>query len=344
MYWTDPNNGNIWQANLDGSGAEIFAAGLDHPWGIALNVAGGLIYWGDGGGDIRRANLDGSGETILLTGNIAPFDIALDLAGGLMYWADGNGYIWRANLDGSEQTVLVDFAFDSPRGLVLDLVGGQMYMTGVFTGQILRANLDGTGLQTLISGLNYPRYMALDLPSGKIYWSGVGDIGRANLDGSGLEILIPNTNSTGIALDLAHGKMYFNGRRANLDGSGEEILITGIQWCPALDLGAPETAAYFGIAAPASVPLGTSFDLTLTALDPYGNTAVNYQGTVTFSTSDTDPGIVLPADYTFTPADAGVYTFPSGVTLNTPGDQTITAADTGSGITRSVSVTIIPPP
>ena len=44
-------------------------------------------------------------------------------------------------------------------------------------------------------------------------------------------------------------------------------------------------------------------------LDPYGNPAVNYQGTVTFSTSDIDLGIAPPADYTFTSADAGVHTF-----------------------------------
>ena len=64
-------------------------------------------------------------------------------------------------------------------------------------------------------------------------------------------------------------------------------------------------AAFFAIAAPASVPPGTPFDVTVTASDPYGTIDVNYQGTVTFSTSDTDPGILLPADYTFTTDDAG---------------------------------------
>ena len=78
-------------------------------------------------------------------------------------------------------------------------------------------------------------------------------------------------------------------------------------------------------------------------MDPYGNTAVNYQGTVTFSTSDTDAGVVLPADDTFTAADAGVHTFSGAVTLITPGDQTITATDTASGITRTATVTVVPP-
>ena len=77
-------------------------------------------------------------------------------------------------------------------------------------------------------------------------------------------------------------------------------------------------------------------------MDPYGNTAVNYQGTVAISTSHTDPGIVLPADYTFTAADAGVHTLTAGLTLLTSGDQTITATDTSSGITRTVTVTVGP--
>ena len=195
--------------------------------------------------------------------------------------------------------------------------------------------------------------MALDFAGSKIYWGeGFGaDIRRANLDGSGQEILVRNQgHPVAIALDLAGGKMYWNNgfggdiRRANLDGTGQEILIKGLSfpsWI-ALDLGAPGTAVFFALATPASVQSGTSFDITVSALDPYGNTAINYQGSVTFSTSDTDPGIILPADYTFTPDDAGVHTFSGGVILSTPGDQTITVTDSASGITRTVTVTVVP--
>jgi hypothetical protein len=53
--------------------------------------------------------------------------------------------------------------------------------------------------------------------------------------------------------------------------------------------------------------------------------------------------LILPAAYTFTAADAGVHTFSGGLTLITPGNQTITATDTASGMTRTVTVTILPP-
>jgi uncharacterized repeat protein (TIGR01451 family) len=102
----------------------------------------------------------------------------------------------------------------------------------------------------------------------------------------------------------------------------------------------PAAAVRFQVVAPSSVAPNTPFDVTVIALDPYGNTDVNYLGTVTFASTDQDPNVVLPPDYTFTAADAGVHTFAASVTLVTPGDQTLTATDSGSGITGSATVTV----
>jgi hypothetical protein len=94
-------------------------------------------------------------------------------------------------------------------------------------------------------------------------------------------------------------------------------------------------AVAFQVVAPASATSGVAFDVTVIAVDPYGNTDRNYTGTIHFTTSDMDPGVVLPPDYTFQPSDAGMVTFPGGVTLITLGGQTLTATDTVSGITGS---------
>jgi hypothetical protein len=76
-----------------------------------------------------------------------------------------------------------------------------------------------------------------------------------------------------------------------------------------------------------------------------GNIDTNYTGTVTFSTSDQDPGVVLPADYTFTADDAGVHTFTDTglgeTTLITPGDQTLTVTDTADdSIVGNATITV----
>jgi hypothetical protein len=88
------------------------------------------------------------------------------------------------------------------------------------------------------------------------------------------------------------------------------------------------SASSFLLSAPDTVDPGVPFDLTVTAVDLFGQTAVGYVGTVTFTSSDTDPNVLLPDDYPFTLADGGSHTFGGGAVLITPGDQTITATDT----------------
>jgi hypothetical protein len=95
---------------------------------------------------------------------------------------------------------------------------------------------------------------------------------------------------------------------------------------PALNAGAPDqrgvvrsggvnigayqaNASTFFVSAPDMVQSGVPFEVTVTAVDLLGQVAVGYTGTVSFTTTDTDPGVVLPADYTFTLNDGGVHTF-----------------------------------
>ena len=103
----------------------------------------------------------------------------------------------------------------------------------------------------------------------------------------------------------------------------------------------PAAASTLVVTAPASATAGAAFSVTVTAKDPYGNTATGYTGTVHFTSSDSQTGVILPANYTFTAADAGVHTFTNGVTLETAGNQTVTATDTStSSITGSATVTV----
>lgn len=69
------------------------------------------------------------------------------------------------------------------------------------------------------------------------------------------------------------------------------------------------------------------FDVTVEVFDFAGNRATGFEGIVIFQSSD--PAAVLPGDYTFTEEDAGIKTF--SITFNTPGSQTLTAAEPGAG-------------
>ena len=88
---------------------------------------------------------------------------------------------------------------------------------------------------------------------------------------------------------------------------------------------------------PSSTSAGSPQTFTLTIQNPDGTTDTGYTGTVHFTS--TDPRAVLPADYNFTAADAGVHTFT--VTLKTAGTQSITATDTANSLLVASATTTV---
>jgi hypothetical protein len=133
-----------------------------------------------------------------------------------------------------------------------------------------------------------------------------------------------------------------------LDAGDSALLGTadqrGVARAGGVNIGAYQASATsFALTAPATAPAGTPFDVTVQAVDPFGQTALGYTGTVTFSTTDTNPAVVLPADHTFTAADAGVHTFPGEATLVSVGGQVLTATDAAtSSLTGNAAVTVSP--
>ena len=81
----------------------------------------------------------------------------------------------------------------------------------------------------------------------------------------------------------------------------------------------------FTLTTPASTSSGSAFNVTVQTKDSAGNNLSAYRGTIQFSS--TDGSATLPANYTFTAADAGAHTF-TGVILRTTGSQTISATGT----------------
>jgi hypothetical protein len=137
--------------------------------------------------------------------------------------------------------------------------------------------------------------------------------------------------STGVVLPadatLANGQGTFS---ATLTKAGAQT-ITGTDVAQASITGnfaitvQAAAASTLVLDTPASVAAGQTFPVTVTLRDAFGNVATGYQGTVGFATDDPLPTVVLPADYTFTAADAGSHSF--SVRLWTMGNRTLTAAD-----------------
>ncbi len=158
---------------------------------------------------------------------------------------------------------------------------------------------------------------------------------------------LPN-NYTFNALD--NGTHIFRGLTALYTAGTWDVTATdvssGIAGSDYIGVTAALAAGFYVLAA-SSVSSGEGFDVGLYAIDPYGNIDTNYGGTVTWTTTDPDPGVVLPADYTFQPSDQGAVGFyaadGNGFALITPGDQLIIATDTVSGISGSADVFVTSP-
>jgi hypothetical protein len=90
----------------------------------------------------------------------------------------------------------------------------------------------------------------------------------------------------------------------------------------------PAAASKFVVTFLSTIDKDRPYDVAITVYDAYGNVATGYTGTVHFTSSDTNPKVKLPANYTFTAADGGKHTFSGGVSLHNHGQQSLTVTDT----------------
>lgn len=120
-------------------------------------------------------------------------------------------------------------------------------------------------------------------------------------------------------------------------------LYVALTSCVTVSCGTPHATLQF--TAPANVTAGTPFTITVTVLykgkvDTVINTPLHF--------SSSDPAATLPANYYFTPSDAGSHTWTNGFVLVTPGSQTLsgfiylTSSVTESGINGSTKITVSP--
>ena len=210
LYWTEKTGkrtGKIQAVNLDGTNTQLVRNLTSVPLNLTLDITAGKLYLSNAWGKIQRMNLDGSNfQPNLITGLKAPQNLVLDSADGHLYWTEQTGKttgkIQRANLDGSNVR-LVKKLTSAPRGMALDPVNRKLYLTNAW-GKLQRMNLDGSNFQpNLITGLEAPGQVAVDVIDGKVYWTEQGKLRRAELDGENVQDVVTGLGElTDIALGI----------------------------------------------------------------------------------------------------------------------------------------------
>jgi hypothetical protein len=168
----------------------------------------GLLYVLDlSGGRIFTVNPDGSDKKIIVTDCRLPDGVVVDAEAGHIYWTNmgvpsrNDGSIERADLDGrNRKTIVPEGGTFTPKQLHLDKENRKLYWSDREGMRVMRSNLDGSQLETLVHsskgdarpGIDQTKWcvgITVDPKRGKFYWTqkgtdkgGVGRIFRANLE------------------------------------------------------------------------------------------------------------------------------------------------------------------
>jgi DNA-binding beta-propeller fold protein YncE len=167
----------------------------------------GRLIFLDIRGRVLAADPDGSGLKILLDqGTHGPDGVAVDVDSRHIYWTnmgkarENDGSIQRMDLDGRNVITLVPPGGTfTPKQLKLDKAGRKLYWCDREGMRVMRANLDGSSVETLVetgrgdADRRDPRHwcvgIAVDSDRGQIYWTqkggdnaGLGVIRRAPIE------------------------------------------------------------------------------------------------------------------------------------------------------------------
>jgi DNA-binding beta-propeller fold protein YncE len=171
-------------------------------------VVARIFFLDLGAGRVLSANPDGSDlQTLVNEGRKLPDGLVADVAASHLYWTNmGNpkandGSIFRSDLNGRNMTTIIAPGNTfTPKQLQIDKPNGKLYWCDREGMRVMRANLDGSKIETLVDtsqgaprpGADPVRWcvgVAIDVEAGKLYWTqkggdnaGEGRILRANLD------------------------------------------------------------------------------------------------------------------------------------------------------------------
>ncbi|MFO0914814.1 MAG: hypothetical protein U0795_17785 [Pirellulales bacterium] len=235
----------------DATGIQRISAGQSQPLkifesfetrGIAFVPDARQIVWSDNlplgsplpGGVIRTGSHHGGLITPLVQDLVNPAAVAVDVERGQVYWSvlgdeAHPSAIVGANLDGSNAKTLISGEWLSEvHGLAVDPIGKQLFFSFVNPmidslrpGAIAKAQLDGSGVQVIVSGLFQPMGVAVDPIRQEVFWAhqttlspkAGGSIEAADFRGQGVHVLLGGlVEPYGVALDPSTNYIYWTDR------------------------------------------------------------------------------------------------------------------------------------
>jgi hypothetical protein len=171
-------------------------------------VAPGRLFVLEASGNrVHSLNPDGSDRKVIVTDCRTPDGIAVDVEAGHIYWTNmgvpnrNDGAIERADLDGrNRMTIIPQGSTFTPKQLQIDKRDGKLYWCDREGMRVMRSNLDGSNIETLVDtshgdarpGPDATKWcvgIAVNSERGHFYWTqkgpekgGLGRLLRANIE------------------------------------------------------------------------------------------------------------------------------------------------------------------
>ena len=125
---------------------------------VGRATIGRLFVLEASGNRVLSLNPDGSDRKVIVTDCRLPDGIAVDVEAGHVYWTNmgsspstNDGSIERADLDGKNRRVIVPLGSTfTPKQIQLDKKNGKLYLCDREGMRVMRANLDGSRIETLV--------------------------------------------------------------------------------------------------------------------------------------------------------------------------------------------------
>ena len=169
---------------------------------------GRLVVLDLSGGRVFTVNPDGSNKRVIVTNCPWPDGVVVDVEAGHIYWTNmgvasrNDGSIERADLDGqNRKTIVPEGQTFTPKQLHLDKKNRRLYWSDREGMRVMRSNLDGSKLETLVDssqgearpGRDARKWcvgIAVDRDRGQIYWTqkGSDDAEQGRIFRAGIEI------------------------------------------------------------------------------------------------------------------------------------------------------------
>src|SRR5882724_1119242 len=176
--------------------------------GSAANTSAGCLFVIELSGDrIFSMSTDGSNRKTIVTGCRYPDGLVVDTEAGHIYWTNmgipnqNDGSIERVDFDGKNRKVIVSpGATFTPKQIHIEKKEGKLYWCDREGMRVMRCNLDGSQLETLIEAgrgdadrLDQTRWcvgITIDPKRKQIYWTqkGPDNAGRGRLFRANIEI------------------------------------------------------------------------------------------------------------------------------------------------------------